>query len=549
MRRLSLTPLRAAVAICALAAPLVAAGCGKKGPPLAPFARAPVAPPEFTARRQGDQVVVRFVIPQSDVDGQQPAHIDRVEVYALSAESAAIPIIEEYADLVGTVPVQPPPPPPPEVEPGEPLPPPPPPPGEPALEQGARAMVVDELTPEELTLRIIPEIEEAKERDREAFERRLRDVKPPKLTPPDLGPPIPPPPSRFYVAIGRNGRRRGAWSARVPVPLTPPPDPPSAPVITVEEGRLAFEWAPPARMRRPVLLSSMPPPPAAVPPPPPGSPELPETPPLEETPPPDAPPLEEAPPAPAPPTDSEAPPPPTPDALSEGMTTGGEVAPDPASQAPEQVPAVPQEMPAPGTTPAQPPATPGLLPARLLTAWPTTVTGFVVDEVAPPGYKPPELLPGQVPPYPIRLTPAPVPGPTWTLQFARYGVERCFVVRTVETTGTTVVESVPSPVTCVTPVDTFPPAPPTELAAVASEGAISLIWEPSPAADLAGYRVLRAEAGGELQPLTGEVIKDTTYRDETVQPGVRYIYAVIAVDTAKPPNTSVPSNRVEETAR
>ena len=38
----------------------------------------------------------------------------------------------------------------------------------------------------------------------------------------------------------------------------------------------------------------------------------------------------------------------------------------------------------------------------------------------------------------------------------------------------------------------------------------------------------------------------TTYRDETVKPGVRYIYAVVAVDKAG--NRSAESNRVEETA-
>jgi fibronectin type 3 domain-containing protein len=46
-----------------------------------------------------------------------------------------------------------------------------------------------------------------------------------------------------------------------------------------------------------------------------------------------------------------------------------------------------------------------------------------------------------------------------------------------------------------------------------------------------------------------EPIKETTYRDTTVKPGVRYVYAVVAVDTASPQNVSAQSNRVEETAR
>ena len=43
-------------------------------------------------------------------------------------------------------------------------------------------------------------------------------------------------------------------------------------------------------------------------------------------------------------------------------------------------------------------------------------------------------------------------------------------------------------------------------------------------------------------------MRETTYRDETVRPGERYVYAVVAVDSA--PATSVAqSNRAEETAR
>jgi hypothetical protein len=34
-----------------------------------------------------------------------------------------------------------------------------------------------------------------------------------------------------------------------------------------------------------------------------------------------------------------------------------------------------------------------------------------------------------------------------------------------------------------------------------------------------------------------------------VKPGVRYVYVVVAVDTATPSNTSPQSARVEETAR
>ena len=53
----------------------------------------------------------------------------------------------------------------------------------------------------------------------------------------------------------------------------------------------------------------------------------------------------------------------------------------------------------------------------------------------------------------------------------------------------------------------------------------------------------------ELAPLFKAPIKETTYRDVSVKRGVRYVYAVVAVDTAAAHNVSQQSNRVEETAR
>ena len=51
------------------------------------------------------------------------------------------------------------------------------------------------------------------------------------------------------------------------------------------------------------------------------------------------------------------------------------------------------------------------------------------------------------------------------------------------------------------------------------------------------------------RPITPTPIRETTYRDTTVTPGVRYVYAIVAVDRATPPNMSPQSTRVEETAR
>lgn len=553
MRRASPTPFRTASLAClALAATLAAAGCGKKGPPLPPFSRAPAAPTELTARRQGDRVVIGFVVPNANTDGRQPANIDRVEVHGISSEPPPIEVFEDYAPVVGTVPVRRPPPPPPDVEEGESpqAPPPPPPPAEPGLEQHATARIIDELTPDELLPITIPELEEARLGEEEARARRLGDQEPPTLSPPDLGPPLPEPVRRYYAARGRSGGRKGAWSERVAVPLGPAPLPPSPPEITVTDGKLAFSWVPPASVRRPPQKPTMAPPSgAAGTPSAPGLPtapgELPEEP-GEATP--DAPvpdaPLPEAPvpDAPVPEAPVETPPPETPAPTLEPSATGP-VSPD--TQPPQET-----GLPPAGTGEAPTPAPLAPLPSRLLTNWPVTTTGYVVDEVAPPGFKPPPLEPGQPPPFPVRLTKAPLPASAWTLSGITFGVERCFVIRTVETSGALVLESEPSPVRCVTPADTFAPPAPSRLAAIASEGSISLIWEASPAPDLAGYIVLRGEAGGDgLRPILRQPIRDTTYRDTDVEPGIRYAYAVVAVDTVSPPNVSDQSNQVEETAR
>ena len=119
-----------------------------------------------------------------------------------------------------------------------------------------------------------------------------------------------------------------------------------------------------------------------------------------------------------------------------------------------------------------------------------------------------------------------------------------------EVTGPVHVESGPSERACATSKDVFPPAAPKGLAAVSTPGAMQLIWNANTEGDLAGYIVLRAEPPDEtLQPLTPAPIRDTVFQDATVKPGVRYVYAIVAVDSSAPPNRSTPSERVEAIAR
>jgi hypothetical protein len=137
--------------------------------------------------------------------------------------------------------------------------------------------------------------------------------------------------------------------------------------------------------------------------------------------------------------------------------------------------------------------------------------------------------------------------PPYTDERIAWGEVRCYAVRTVQTTGGLTMESEASEPACVTLTDTFPPAAPTGLTAVAGDGSISLIWNASAEKDAAGYLVLRAIAPAATPvPVTPAPIPETTFRD-TVAAGVRVIYAVQAVDTAG--NVSPMSAPIEETAR
>jgi hypothetical protein len=148
------------------------------------------------------------------------------------------------------------------------------------------------------------------------------------------------------------------------------------------------------------------------------------------------------------------------------------------------------------------------------------------------------------------LNPAPLAEVKFEVGGVEYGKEQCFVVRAIQAVQNVTLESAPSAPACLTPLDKFPPAAPKGLRAVAEDGAVSLVWDQNAEADLGGYLVLRGEAPGDtLQPLTPEPVKDASFRDATVKPGVRYAYVVVAVDSATPRNASAQSAKEEVTAR
>jgi fibronectin type 3 domain-containing protein len=86
-----------------------------------------------------------------------------------------------------------------------------------------------------------------------------------------------------------------------------------------------------------------------------------------------------------------------------------------------------------------------------------------------------------------------------------------------------------SPTVAVTPVDTFPPAVPVGLMAVAGVNSIELVWQRNTEDDFAGYHVFRSTDGAPPQPIAGP-LDAPTFSDRTVEIGKKYSYTVTATD-------------------
>jgi hypothetical protein len=173
------------------------------------------------------------------------------------------------------------------------------------------------------------------------------------------------------------------------------------------------------------------------------------------------------------------------------------------------------------------------LPSRVIGFTQPAITYNVYDATIPDGA--------------VRLTKTPLTVSTYSDGRIVWGETRCYVVVAVQTVAGATMESEAPPAVCAMLVDTFPPAAPSGINAIASAGAINLIWEPNAERDLAGYLVLRGvEPAETLESVTPAPIAEPSFKD-AVQPGVAYVYAVRAVDKAG--NASAVSARVVETAR
>ena len=117
----------------------------------------------------------------------------------------------------------------------------------------------------------------------------------------------------------------------------------------------------------------------------------------------------------------------------------------------------------------------------------------------------------------------------WIDADTRYGVLYEYSVQAVLKSGGANAESeIRGPVS-ITPVDKFPPAAPVGLTALAGAASIELTWDRNTEPDLAGYYLYRAAADGAFARLGG-LLETPASSDRDVKPGIRYRYAVSAVD-------------------
>lgn len=116
-----------------------------------------------------------------------------------------------------------------------------------------------------------------------------------------------------------------------------------------------------------------------------------------------------------------------------------------------------------------------------------------------------------------------------------------YAVRAIRVESGTTAYGAPSARVAVTPRDMTPPSAPTNLVAIASEGAVRLSWGTSPESDVSGYIVYRAEAGGAFVRVGSTRAPATTFVDRDVARGT-YRYVVTAEDSGAIRNESARSN-------
>ena len=119
--------------------------------------------------------------------------------------------------------------------------------------------------------------------------------------------------------------------------------------------------------------------------------------------------------------------------------------------------------------------------------------------------------------------------PSWTDTTTQFGEQYTYQVQGIaKLADNHVAESEPSGEISLTPIDTFPPAVPAGLRAIAAPTSIELSWDRNNESDFASYRVYRSVGGGAFERVAEADIP--TYSDHNVEAGKMYRYQLSAVD-------------------
>lgn len=141
----------------------------------------------------------------------------------------------------------------------------------------------------------------------------------------------------------------------------------------------------------------------------------------------------------------------------------------------------------------------------------------------------PDGIPAVSPPR--RLNAAPVAGVVFADREFGFGLAYRYFVRAAGAATEPFLESEDSEAAEVRPRDTFPPAVPAGLSAVAGADFVTLIWDASGDRDLAGYNVWRRAAGArDFARVTPAPVPEPTYTDRAVEKNGTYEYAITSVD-------------------
>jgi len=227
---------------------VVAAGCGSKGPPLAPLRPVPEAPGGLAVRRVGDRITLNLKVPGASADPNAEVVIAAVEIYArtlpLGSETPTVAQLLRKENLVGRIEVRPDPVTP---EPGADATTTPVPAAAPAGPPDARPARGETTVWTETIPTTAPRPLELNRQQQTTAGRRRPvwvPLRPTGLTVPISRETVPGVlPTRYYVAVGVSDRGRpGPASVVVALPFGPAPATPVLSTPTYDETELTVTW-------------------------------------------------------------------------------------------------------------------------------------------------------------------------------------------------------------------------------------------------------------------------------------------------------------------